>query len=546
MDVAAAIAHALARAGVRRTFGLLGSGNLRIVHSLVNEHRIPFHNARHENGAVGMADGWARATGEPGVCLVTQGPALTNTFTALLTAARGRAPLLLIAGDSSGVPGAARPFAVVQALDQVQALDGVGITSKQLEPQRAVPEVLASLAEAQRRQRPMVLHFPVQHESTSYRGPRDHDTSGASASSQPTPAALDAAAKLLAGAERPLFVAGLGAVRSRAGPAIRALADRTGAVLGTTLRACGLFADDRRSVGVVGGFSLPPVLGLVRQADVVVGFGASLNHFTTKRGQLLGSGQRLVHVDLDSSAFGRHSEVDTALLGDARTVANELLGRLDGSRDPWADPASALAGYDLLEDLLRKRRDVTAHGALDPRLLCARLDQLLPEQRVVVTDGGHFCMFVIDHVRIPDPSSLLWMVDFGATGGGLGPAFGAAVGRPDDRVVLFIGDGGFLMSLGDLDVAVRDRIPVVVIVMNDRAYGAEVHQLQRAGLDNRQAIFDTPDLAVVARSLGADALTVASLDDLDLLPARLQSHDGPLVVDCQTSREVVARVVTSL
>jgi thiamine pyrophosphate-dependent acetolactate synthase large subunit-like protein len=176
----------------------------------------------------------------------------------------------------------------------------------------------------------------------------------------------------------------------------------------------------------------------------------------------------------------------------------------------------------------------------------AEIDRMLPTQRIVAMDAGHFETFVVNTVSTPDPSHMLSTIDFGSVGMGLYQAIGAAVGRPDQHVVVFAGDGGFMMTLEELDTAVRKRIPLTLVIMNDNAFGVEAHMLRAQGLPLDVALYDNPDLAAVARALGAFALTVRRPDDLEAVAAAMRRKDGPVVVDAKVNPNVVHEVLVEL
>lgn len=538
------LADALVAAGLRELFGLLASSNMRIVDRLVSTHSLPFYNARHEAVALGMADGYARASGRPAFCAVTQGPGLLNSVTALVTAQRGRSPVVLLACDSARMDPRRYPFsAVVQGLDQPAVLDALGVGWLRL-AEATVEACIAEAAErAVRERRPVVVLVPteLQHEPSTV-------ATGASGRPEPVPeppapdpAAVAAAAEALRRARRPVVLAGIGAVSSGARAELVALAERTGAVLATSLRAAGWFSGVPFDAGICGGFSTPAAVALLGQADCVIAFGAGLNFLTTRKGSLFADAT-VIQVDDDPRAFGLFTGTDVTVLGDARRVAALLLESLQA-----ATPPPGGLRTDANRRLLATATAGDAAGGeggldgIDPRALCRRLEDLLPAARTVVTDSGYSFLFPVEFLSVAGPDALLFMADFGAVGCGLGPALGAALGRPDRLAVLFIGDGGLVMTLGDLDTAVRYRIPLLVVCMNDQAYGAEIVQAREHGLDERLASFPTASLAGTARSIGLEARTVTRLADLDELPGLLRSLDGPLFLDCRTAT-VASRV----
>ncbi len=553
-----AVADALVAAQVDVVFGLMGDGNLRLIPHLTHEVGMRVVGARHESAALAMADGYARTSGKVGICTVTQGPGLTNTLTALVSARKARTPLVLLAGDT---PTAVR--GLPQDTDQDAVFAAAGVPVQPFAAATAAADVAAAIARARAESRPIGMSLPTDVQEAEHGGqtrpagtgpvapgPAGPDSAGAEpapsragGASAPDPAALRQAADLLWAAERPVLIAGRGVVRSPGGrEAAVALADHTGALLATSLPAKSLFAGHPFDLGIAGGFSHAVAAELIRDADVVVAVGASVNHFTSRGGTLFGRGATLVHVDADPGALSAYTPAALGVVGDAVAVLEALLADVRQRGEPRAGYRSpALAARIAAHRRADEFADASGDGVVDPRSLCEALDGLLPDRRVLVTDGGHFCGFPAMHLRVPDPGAFVFALDFGAVGLGLGTAIGAALGRPDHLGVLAIGDGGLLMSLGDLDSAVRAHVPLLVVVLNDAAYGAEMHFLRMMGLPDEDSLFATPDLAAVARSLGTDGLSVRSLADLDAVADRLA--DGlvrPLVVDCHISRDVRA------
>lgn len=526
-----AVARAIAAEGVTHAFGLMGAGTIRLTHHLVVDHGVRYHATRHENGTVGAAEGIARSTGTVGVGMVTWGPALTNCITALVTADRGASPIVLVAADSWTLSEHDEPFSGgSQAIDQERITEAIDVPTVVATPDDAYASVAEAFALARRRSGPVVLKLPAELEIEPVGGGEPMPVPHEDAVGEvvvPGDADVQRVATLLRQAERPVVIGGLGAWRGGAHELLGELADRTGAVLATTLRTAGMFREYPASVGVAGGFAPPAVADLLRSADCVVAFGASLNLFTTMKGTAFGTAT-LVQVVDDRAALGRIVPVDVGVHADARAFAEALLEAIPDGR-----PSSAIRDdADALGDGRQfSFPDMSAPGALDPRAVCRRLNELVPAERAIVSDSGQFCMYPIESMDVWAPDALLWMMDFGAVGNGLGAALGAAVARPDRPTVLFIGDGGFFMTMGDLDTAVRDRLPLLVVCLNDGAYGAEIFHLRNWGLPLEHAQFATPDLAAIARSFGCEAERITELAQLDGLADRFACLDGPLFLD---------------
>jgi acetolactate synthase-1/2/3 large subunit len=351
---------------------------------------------------------------------------------------------------------------------------------------------------------------------------------------------VDRALAVLAGARRPVLLIGRGAATPAAARLVRGLGDRLGALVATTLLAAGTFAGDLHAVGVCGGFSSPRTAELLRTADVVVALGAGLNEWTLDGGRLPGPEATLVQVDLAAPTCDR---VDLPVRGDVVRVVGRLLAGL-GARQagerPWrAEVAAAVARADWRHQPFR---DAGTADRIDPRTLSLALLPLLPPDRTLVCDGGHFVTWPLRYWPVDDPAAFVFPgVGFQSVGLGTAGAVGAALARPDRTVVLAVGDGGALMGLADLETLVRVVPSALVVVYDDAAYGAEAHMYRPFGIDLAPATFRDTDFAGVARSLGASAVTVRRA--AHLAPVRAWADGGRagvLVLDCKVVPDVVA------
>jgi thiamine pyrophosphate-dependent acetolactate synthase large subunit-like protein len=295
------------------------------------------------------------------------------------------------------------------------------------------------------------------------------------------------------------------------------------------------FFDGDDALGVSGGFATEVTAGLVHQADVVLVLGAGLNPFTTRFGDAFSPVAHVIQVDLASQPT--NPRVDTFLRGDARKVAIALREALPAGRTAaWERPAR--------DDIVSRDEGgaLAPDGRLDPRSAIRRIDALLPEDRVVVQDGGHFIGWGPMYLRIPSPDRLLMVgTAFQTIGLGLPSAVGAGRARPESTIVLCTGDGGALMGLADLETVVRSVRRGVIIVFNDAAYGAEVHQYGVRGIDEGPMLIPEVDFAALGAAVGATSAVIHSLDDLGALETWLASEtDGLFVADLRVSREIVA------
>src|SRR5215218_8048337 len=502
MRVSEAIGRTLVGRGVEVCFGLAGSGNFAVLNAL-HAAGAAFYSSRHECGAVAMADGYARASGKVAVASVHQGPGFTNTLTGLTEAAKCRTSLLVLAADTP--PGTLWSNFKI---DQGSLAETVGAVSERV---RGPETAAADAARALRRAR--LEHRPVAE-----------------------------VADLLEGASRPAIIAGRGAALSGAREALEALADQVGAVLATSAMGHGLFAGYPYNVGIAGGFSSSLALELLSQADVVLAFGASLNHWTVRHGRLFSPDARVAQVDLDGKIIGTLHRVDVGVIGDATATAKAVLDELerrDIEREGFRDEA-------LAREIARGRsrdepyEDQGTVDYVDPRTLSIALDVMLPTERTVATDSGQFLGYPSMYFSVPDHRGFVFPNAFQSVGLGLASGIGAAVARTDRLCVAAVGDGGALMALGELETAARYRLPMLVVVNNDSAYGAEVHHFGPEDQPVDIARFPDTDFAALARAAGAEGVTVRKEGDLAPVEDWLERRDGPLVVDAKVNPHVRA------
>ncbi|MGW3359730.1 thiamine pyrophosphate-binding protein [Streptomyces bungoensis] len=542
--LAQAVAQTLAGSGIRHAFGVVGGGNI-LATAALTAAGVRYTAARHEGGAMAMADAYFRATGDVAICTTTHGPGLTNTVTALVDAVKNRSGVVLLCGDAP-VSGP-RPHDI----DQSALMAAVGVHVVRLtEPRTARADTAAAVRAARTERRPVAVFLPgdlLHHPVSGTPGAPVPAAAGAPrpVGEQDLRPLLDALAK----ARRPLLLAGAGAWHCGAGKILRELGDRLGALLTTTVMAGGLFRDSPWSLGVCGGFAAPAAAELMGEADVVVAFGASLDTFTLHGGRILDPAATVIQVDIDGHK--RAQRTDLMVRGDAHAVAVTLLDAVEKRALPLPDwrercaarVARARAGW---ADLTHE--DASTGDRIDPRTLTRSLVALLPEERTLVLDGGHFIAWPGMYWPVPDPAGFVFTgAAFQSIGLGLAGAVGAAVGRPDRMTVVAVGDGGALMGLSELDTLVRSGRPALVVVYDDAAYGFEEHMYAPQGADPATLSFADTDFAAVARGLGARAVTVRRPDDLDAVRRWCTAGSpGTLVLDCKVVPGVIAPFLADL
>ncbi|MFI9538258.1 thiamine pyrophosphate-binding protein [Nocardia fusca] len=535
--VADVVGGVLADLGAGHCFGVVGSGNFVMTNAL-RRSGVPFTAARHEGGAASMADAYTRMSGRVGVLSLHQGCGLTNAMTGIGEAAKSRTPMIVLAADS--------PAADLRSnfrVDQEALARSVGAVSERVFSERtAVADVTRAFRTAVTRRRTVVLDVAIDVAAAPATAPGPVAAPVPLPRVRPGAEAVTQLVEALRGARRPVFVAGRGA--RHAGPELAALARACGALVATSAVANGLFAGDEFALGISGGFSSPTTADLIAGADLVVGWGCALNMWTMRHGRLIGPGARVVQVDDDIDAIGAHRPVDLGVLGDCAPTARDVLAELGRS---GAEPVTGYRSAEVADRIARTGRwrdvpvDDSSTGArIDPRALTIALDEILPAQRIVSIDSGNFMGYPATHLSVPDENGFCFTQAFQSIGLGLGTAIGAAFARPDRLPVLGTGDGGFLMAISELETAVRCALPLVVIVYNDSAYGAEVHHFGAA--DHATVTFPETDIAAIAAGFGATGVTVGSVDDLASVREWVEQYRRtgrarPLVIDAKITSD---------
>ena len=536
-SVSAHVALTLAQ-HIDAVFGVMGNGNAYFLDAIETQTDAVFTAVRHEQGAVVAADAHFRASGRIAAGTSTYGAGFTNTLTALAEAVQAHVPLVLVVGDepTSGP----RPWDV----DQIALASAVGARTYTVGRADAAATTVIAIEHALTYRVPVVLAIPYDvaaleagpvPEAPSPRIPAPLAPRGEFAEGM-----LDEIAAALAGAERPFLLAGRGAWLSGASAALGELADATGALTASSALGRGVFPDARYDLGVTGGFGADGAMDLIRTADVAVVFGAALNQFTMRFGELFAPGTRVFQIDIVPAAT--HAHVGGFVRADARLVAEALVSRIAAARPatPWRETVDVAAArtYDAGDEL-------APDGRLDPRSAARRIAELLPEDRVVVSDGGHFIGWANMYWPVAAPDRMMMVgTAFQSIGQGWPSVVGAALARRESTVVLTSGDGGGLMAIADLESAVRAAGGRgVAVVWNDAAYGAEVNLYGLKGLAEGPMRIPEVDFAAFGAAVGAEGVVVRTLADLDRLATWAQEDPATrrfLLLDLRISGDVIA------
>lgn len=538
MKVYEALAGAFAAEGTTDVFGMMGDANMHWMNALA-ERGVRLYEVRHEGSGLGMADGFARAAGRPGVVTTTSGPGVAQLATSMIVASRARTPLVAFCGET-----ATGDQSAVQYLDQRRFAAAIECEFVHLtRPELAEEVVQRAFYRARTESRPVMISAPIDVQLREFEdaGPYVPSTDLIRAPRLvPDQEQLAEAVEIIAAAKRVVIVAGRGARRAGAGEQILALQGRTGAMLATTLQAKNWLCDrSEYHVGIAGLFGSKVALELLQEADCVVAVGASLNHYTIESGYLFPDAR---YVQIDTAphlVMGNGRLADCYLQADAVTALTELTAvlerrgiELEGFHTPEVRRRLAAPPIDPAEF-------AGGPGLLDPREAITVLDAELPGEIGLVLGSGHQVDFgTMLFQRSREVTSNYGM--FGAIGQAPLLTIGAVVAGGGSPMFVVEGDASFLMHLPEFETAVRYGLPVLVVVMNDEGLGAEYHKAKAKGLDPELAVIPTPELGAVARALGGAGATVSTTGELRAALIEYVGDPRPTVIDVRITRDVLS------
>lgn len=516
-------------------FGLMGDANLFMINDFVANCGGVFVPVGFEGSAVLMAIGHSHVRSGVSVASVTHGPGLTNCVTALTEGVRARRPIVLFAGDT-----AIENQQNLQNIDQREIVKATGAGFEQVRsPEKISEDVAAAFFRAKEEKRPVVLNMPADYMWREVNYSQIVHQTFSAPTTITSGQIFEQAIGLIASAKRPLILAGIGAVEAR--DELVKLAKRMDAVLTTTLKANGLFNNVNCNVGICGTLSTQVGYAAVNAADVIVSFGASLSNFTTDHGSLF-KGKRVVQISDDPRDVNYHFRPDLALIADPTQTAQNIQYWLDEAEVEPSGFATEMKNQ-ATETKRPKLATKNQNDHIDFTAALDQLEQLLPENRLLVTDGGRFMTEVWSRISVPHPKNFIHSANFAAIGQGLQQAIGAAIAKPDEFVCLFVGDGGFMLgAINEFNTAVRLNINLLVVVCNDSAYGAEYIQFKDRQMSPALSQFDWPSFAEIATSLGGTGFKITSNKDLDFAVKKLNDLTGPVLFELCLDPEEIPRM----
>ena len=535
LNVGRAVIELLKAERVTYVFGIVGSTFLDVLDALYDDTSVEYINVRHEQAAAFMADGLARVTDTPGVCLVTSGPGATNLLTGVAAAYVAHSPVVVLVGGPALEHMQKDAF---QDYDLVSMFRPVTKLAVQVTKPERIPELMRSALRAAMtgRRGPVFVEIPrdVLNDQTVKTEMLAPDRYRALHPQLPHPDAVREAARLLRAAERPLMLVGGGVTRAGANDLVVRIADQHGIPMITAYgRNDAVPNEHPLYVGPLGRAGAPEAAAACRRADMLLVLGSRLGQFTSHfDDRSIKPDTRIVQVDIETKDIGRYYPVALGIQADARETCAALLGALA------SDPLKASEAWRSEIAKLREQRQTRLAGEakladrpMKPQRVYAELRRVLPADTIVALDAGAAPAYGYDRLHFTRPRTFLTPLDLGGLGFAFPEALGAKLGRPEAPVVAIHGDGGFLMNAQDLETAVRHAIHVVTLVMNNNCWGSE-KAYQKAFYNERYIGCDigNPRYDEYARLFGAAGYYVEHPDQVaDTMKAALASGKPAIV-----------------
>jgi acetolactate synthase I/II/III large subunit len=527
------LCRTLVESGVEVIFGYPGGAIMPFYHALPDHPQLRHILVRHEQAAAHAADGYARASGRVGVCVATSGPGATNLVTGLATAHMDSSPVVAITGQV--------PRAMI-GRDAFQETDIIGMTlpiTKQSylvqdasELANVVTEALAVALEG--RPGPVLIDVPkdVQNQKTEYRSPRPSQDPRARARGQSLGSQdeIREAAQLIAAAERPLLMVGHGVIIGSAYAEVRALAEKTGMPVITTLLGISAFPDGHPLfLGMPGMHGEVRVNRAIQHADLIVGIGLRFDDRVTGNTAAFAPRARIVHIDLDRAEIGKNVPVALGIVGDAREITRRLAAEVR--------PRTCERWLGEIREFTRPR-PAAFRGDLAPETILASLYQATEGRCTIVTDVGQHQMWVAKFYPYQQPNSHITSGGLGTMGFAVPAAMGVHLARPGEAVWAISGDGGFQMNMAEIATMVQEGLTVKMAIFNN-GYLGMVRQWQQFFHEKRYSCTPiwSPDYVKLAEAYGIPGYRVRDASELSDVVARANDEPGPTLVEFVIEQE---------
>jgi len=539
MSGAQAVIEALKRQKVEAIFGIVGGAVLPIYDVLYETPEIRHILARHEQCAAHAADGYARASGRPGVCMATSGPGATNLVTGIANAYMDSSPVIALTGQVNA-------FAVNSSYmigrDAFQEADIIGITTPitkyNYQPKKAseIPKIVkqAFHIATTGKPGPVLIDLPknVQTETAEMRFNDNVKIRGYKPKTRPHPLQVKNAVELLLNAERPIILAGGGVIISNASPELLALAELLMAPVATPLMGKGCFPENHPlSLGNLGMHGTRVATKLILEADVLLAVGTRFSDRTTGKLDEFCPDAKIIHIDIDSAEIGKNVDVDIPIVADAKKTLKAIYQLLTNK----LQKRESSQWFKRVQEFKEQVNDEISVGEKDlkPPRLMKELRKILPNDAIVATEVGQNQMWAALYFMAYKPRTFISSGGLGTMGFGFPASIGAKVACPDRPVVDIAGDGSFRMTEQELGSSVKEKIPVTVIVLNNSMLGM-VAQWQRLFYDRRYSAVElgsTPDFVKLAEAYGAEGIRVGSVKEFSKAVKKAIKSEVTTVID---------------
>jgi acetolactate synthase-1/2/3 large subunit len=523
------LCRALLEQDVEILFGYPGGAIMPFYHALPEYPGLRHVLVRHEQAAAHAADGYARATGCAGVCVATSGPGATNLVTGLATAHMDNTPVVAITGQV--------PRAMI-GRDAFQETDIIGITQPITKHNRLVEDI-EELADAVReafavamegRRGPVLIDVPKDVQNQKAEWVDGQSISRRQWGETDLASVCDEAARLIAGSRRPLIMAGHGVILSDAYDELRALAERTGIPVITTLLGISAIPESHYlHLGMPGMHGEVHVNRAIQQADLIIGVGLRFDDRVTGNLAAFARGARIIHIELDASEIGKNVPVAVGIIGDAKTVLRTLLPRVASREcEAWREE---IAGF------VRPRVD-GFRGGLTPEGILAAIGHATAGRCTIVSDVGQHQMWVAKLFPYQRPNTHITSGGLGTMGFAVPAAMGVTLARPHEPVWAISGDGGFQMNMQEIATMVQEGIPVKMAIFNN-GYLGMVRQWQQFFHGRRYSATPiwSPDYVRLAEAYGIPGWRVETGEQVDEALRAAMEQPGPALVEFVIEQE---------
>lgn len=531
----------LSRLGINEIFGYPGGAVIPIYDELYSFKDIKHYFARHEQGAVHEADGYARSTGKVGACLATSGPGATNLVTGIMTAHMDSIPLLVITGQVSSS---------LLGKDAFQESDIVGITvpitknNYLVQDIKDLPRILkeAYYIASTGRPGPVLVDIPrdIQLQEIPYDEfnkiyEKDFNLEGYNPVYEGHKGQIKTAIKMIKDSKKPLIIAGAGILKANACEELKEFVEKTNIPVAMTLLGLGSFPGSHElALGMIGMHGTTYANYAANEADLIIAAGIRFDDRVTGNPQKFVPNAKIIHIDIDPAEIGKNKLIDVPIVGNLKNVLTDL-----------NEKAPKISHEDWLKQIKKWKKEYsliyrkTEDDKLIPQEVLSEIDKITKGNAIISTDVGQHQMWTAQYMTYENPHSIITSGGAGTMGFGLPAAIGAQVANPDKKVIAIVGDGGFQMTFQELMLMKEYKLPVKVFIINN-SYLGMVRQWQELFHEKRYSSVDlsyNPDFIKIGEAYGIKSIQLKSKKDLKKHLKKILESDEAVLVECIVEKE---------